>query len=155
VCSSDGVDQHKLFGPKPIVKVKMLTEKAIDSFEVDSEAKNLDNHKIYLNSSLCSKKSRILERSKETYTGTKQHICDVCDKSFSRVDHLKRHQRVHIGEKPFKCEVCDKTFSVSSNLNVHKRVHTGEKPFNCGVCEKTFSESSSLIKHQRVHTESR
>jgi hypothetical protein len=30
VCSAGGVDQPKLFGPKPIVKVKKLTEKAIE-----------------------------------------------------------------------------------------------------------------------------
>ena len=267
MCSSDGVDQPKLFGPKPILKVKKLTEKAIEeltagiwrcgscakvensffmlnlhidtgcekisplecdicpsifrdyrkfvahivehqmggtrrcpiclcecigdvskhlvihghfsqsvsnlelqgssslavtqnpsaivclnSFELDSEAKNLNSHKIYLNSSSRGRKPRILKRYKEAYTGIKQYICDVCDKTFARSCSLIQHQKVHTGEKPFKCEVCEKTFSVSSNFIRHQRVHTGEKPFKCEVCEKTFSGSSSLIKHQRVHT---
>ncbi|XP_065581411.1 zinc finger protein 271-like [Artemia franciscana] len=124
----------------------------LNSFELDSEAKNLDNHKIYLNSSSRGRKPRILKRYKEAYTGIKQYICDVCDKTFAWSCSLIQHQKVHTGEKPFKCEVCEKTFSVSSNFIRHQRVHTGEKPFKCDVCEKTFSESSNLIRHQRVHT---
>jgi hypothetical protein len=30
VCNAGGVNQPKLFGPKPIMKVKKLTEKAIE-----------------------------------------------------------------------------------------------------------------------------
>ncbi|XP_065572871.1 endothelial zinc finger protein induced by tumor necrosis factor alpha-like isoform X2 [Artemia franciscana] len=123
-----------------------------NSLELDSEGKNLENHKMHLNTSLRSKKPKILKSCKKTYTGIKQYICDVCDKSFSNGSRLKRHQRMHTGEKPFKCDVCEKAFSQSNSLNYHQRVHRGEKPFKCDVCEKTFSVSSNLTTHQRVHT---
>ncbi|XP_065572786.1 zinc finger protein 271-like [Artemia franciscana] len=128
------------------------TNACFNSFKLDSEAKNLDNHKIYLNSSLHGKKHKTLKRPKKVHLKIKQYICDVCNKSFSRSNNLLTHQRVHTGEKPFKCDICEKTFSLSCNLINHKRLHTGEKPFTCDVCGKTFSVSNNLITHQRVHT---
>ena len=42
----------------------------------------------------------------------KGHKCKSCGKSFSRVDHLKRHiKTVHEGHKDHKCESCSKSVS--------------------------------------------
>jgi len=49
------------------------------------------------------------------------HECDVCEKSFTRADSLKRHVRIHMNEKPYECDVCEKRFTQSSNLKRHKR----------------------------------
>lgn len=37
--------------------------------------------------------------------------CYVCDKVFTRLDHLRRHERAHSAEKPFGCAECKRRFS--------------------------------------------
>lgn len=45
--------------------------------------------------------------------------CKVCNKSFSRTDHFRRHQLRHTGEKPHQCEFCEKGFTRSEKLREH------------------------------------
>ena len=37
--------------------------------------------------------------------------CNICKRSYTRVDHLARHYRSHTREKPFECETCGKGFA--------------------------------------------
>ncbi|XP_050421304.1 zinc finger protein 766-like [Adelges cooleyi] len=87
-----------------------------------------------------------------THTDVKPFKCDVCEKTFSLLHHLKTHERKHTGEKPFKCNVCKKTFGDQSSFKRHERVHTGEKLVRCNVCEKTFGYQTNLKTHERIHT---
>src|SRR6266516_1562857 len=50
-------------------------------------------------------------------------------------------------DKIFKCNVCNKEFTKAEHLNVHKRTHAGEKRQHCGLCNKTFKCKSALIQH--------
>lgn len=50
---------------------------------------------------------------------TKAVQCSVCNKKFSRTDHLKRHQLRHSGVKPYACVFCKDAFTRSDNLRDH------------------------------------
>ncbi|ANB12889.1 Com2p [Sugiyamaella lignohabitans] len=55
---------------------------------------------------------------------SKPFLCEDCNRTFRRQEHLKRHYRsLHTGEKPFECEDCGKKFSRSDNLAQHMRIH--------------------------------
>ena len=83
---------------------------------------------------------------------SKPYVCDVCNKAFTRPNHLNIHKRTHTGETPYVCDVCSKAFSQLSILNRHKLTHTGVKPFVCYVCNKAFSRLCHLDRHVRTHT---
>ncbi|CAL8121448.1 unnamed protein product [Orchesella dallaii] len=112
----------------------------------------------------------------------KQHHCIICEKLFSRNQHLMSHLRVHTGERPFpcpkcpssfsdtsqrrvhliskhdvgvrlRCPVCKKSAASKSELEIHMRVHTNERPFPCSTCSKAFTTVVSLKSHMRVHAQ--
>ena len=57
------------------------------------------------------------------YQSVRQHVCQVCGKSFSRNLHLENHLRIHTGAKPFSCSICGKLFNVKGNLKAHMVLH--------------------------------
>ena len=63
------------------------------------------------------------------FTDVKLHRCYVsptCEKTFSKVAHLKAHIRSHNNERPYSCEWwgCGKTFVRSDELKRHAWIHT-------------------------------
>ncbi|KNE63208.1 hypothetical protein AMAG_18969 [Allomyces macrogynus ATCC 38327] len=64
-------------------------------------------------------------RRKRVRSSERRFICQHCQQSFKRSEHLKRHLRVHTGERPFACPVpgCAKTFSRTDNLAQHMKIH--------------------------------
>ena len=63
------------------------------------------------------------------FTDVKLHRCYVsptCEKTFSKVAHLKAHIRSHNNERPYTCEWggCGKTFVRSDELKRHAWIHT-------------------------------
>lgn len=50
----------------------------------------------------------------------KPHACTSCDKSFYKLEQLKRHDRlVHKNLRPFTCTTCDLSFGTKQNMQVH------------------------------------
>ncbi|KAL4741039.1 C2H2 type zinc finger domain protein [Aspergillus similis] len=56
--------------------------------------------------------------------GAKPLICRVCDKGFSKAEHLRRHERCHTGSKPFVCKECHRPFARQDALTRHEKLHT-------------------------------
>ena len=47
--------------------------------------------------------------------------CSICNRTFTRVDNLKRHEKGHTKEKAFKCTKCDKAFSRKEDKTRHEK----------------------------------
>ncbi|KAH8812108.1 hypothetical protein F5884DRAFT_898432 [Xylogone sp. PMI_703] len=55
-------------------------------------------------------------------------VCQFCQRSFSRLEHLQRHLRIHTNDKPFSCCICLKSFGRSDLMARHKRlVHSSHQ----------------------------
>lgn len=79
----------------------------------------------------------------------KKYTCSICDRSFQRSNHLKRHILSHKDEKPFDCKLCDKTFKRSDHLKSHISIkHDNTKSFKCDICSWTF-KSTSMVKYHK------
>ncbi|KAJ5698973.1 hypothetical protein N7462_000978 [Penicillium macrosclerotiorum] len=51
---------------------------------------------------------------------TDKHFrCTVCQRGFTRIDHLKRHHLRHSGQKPYSCVFCNEAFARCDNLRDH------------------------------------
>ncbi|KAJ9132412.1 hypothetical protein NKR23_g11236 [Pleurostoma richardsiae] len=49
--------------------------------------------------------------------------CTICNRQFSKTEHLRRHERSHTRERPYKCPVCHKSFARSDVLFRHCKKH--------------------------------
>ncbi|KAL1841559.1 hypothetical protein VTJ49DRAFT_6932 [Mycothermus thermophilus] len=49
------------------------------------------------------------------------HVCGTCQRSFARLEHLKRHERSHTKEKPFECPECTRCFARRDLLLRHQQ----------------------------------
>ncbi|KAI3036084.1 WLM domain family protein [Aspergillus niger] len=59
-----------------------------------------------------------------TTSAVKTLICRVCQKGFSKAEHLRRHERCHTGSKPFICKECRRPFARQDALTRHEKLHT-------------------------------
>ncbi|XP_062545983.1 zinc finger protein 184-like isoform X2 [Armigeres subalbatus] len=108
---------------------------------------------------ICSKKfrsrSNLLAHQKlhsEVPEHTK-HICQICNKGFSRKSYLKHHDSLlHSEETPFGCNFCPIRFKAKANLRLHLRTHTQERPYVCELCDKSFMYPTDRKRHMLQHT---
>lgn len=82
-------------------------------------------------------------------TTSKDCLCDVCGRRFTRSSALLSHKNTH-SVKRYKCSECDKTFLSKRLLETHKNVHVSDKNVMCELCGKQFKYASSLLKHKQI-----
>ncbi|XP_030030988.2 zinc finger protein 354B [Manduca sexta] len=88
----------------------------------------------------------------KNYPIQKNHICDICGKSFRGNAFLVYHKRTHSEERQFKCGTCGKAFHNPTNLHMHEKTHSDVRPYPCTVCFKAFKCKGALDRHFRCHT---
>ncbi|PYH98472.1 hypothetical protein BO71DRAFT_371179 [Aspergillus ellipticus CBS 707.79] len=70
---------------------------------------------------------RALPSDTET-SSSRTRPCRVCNKTFSKAEHLTRHLRSHTLERPYTCTVCGKGYSRSDVLRRHEKSHENPSP---------------------------
>lgn len=81
------------------------------------------------------------------------HVCQTCERSFARLEHLKRHERSHTKEKPFECPECSRCFARRDLLLRHQqKLHQTTTPSSR---PRNRRESvSSTVGHSRARKNS-
>ncbi|NXE46632.1 ZN652 protein, partial [Casuarius casuarius] len=80
----------------------------------------------------------------------KKFSCEICEKKFYTMAHVRKHMVAHTKDMPFTCETCGKSFKRSMSLKVHSLQHSGEKPFKCEVGNR-FQYKYQLRSHMSIH----
>ncbi|OJJ62633.1 hypothetical protein ASPSYDRAFT_144895 [Aspergillus sydowii CBS 593.65] len=44
-------------------------------------------------------------------SGSGPYRCEICERTYSRRDHLARHHQTHTSQRPFVCSYCAKGFA--------------------------------------------
>ncbi|XP_064652574.1 PR domain zinc finger protein 15-like [Lineus longissimus] len=82
--------------------------------------------------------------------------CRVCQKVFTKEEHLDRHMITHSDK--FKCKMCKKSFGRKLDLEMHEivcqaRISIQEKGFvKCTVCDSEFFNVNEFFKHSLEHS---
>lgn len=72
-------------------------------------------------------KRKQTELPKTEFSEDRPFVCELCNKSFKRSEHLKRHFIIHTGSKTHVCIQCGKAFSRKDHLTKHLQSHANRQ----------------------------
>ncbi|XP_046329352.2 zinc finger protein ZFAT-like isoform X1 [Haliotis rufescens] len=84
-------------------------------------------------------------------TSLSLYSCNICDKVFKTLSHMRLHCLIHTELKPFKCFKCSYASNSKGNLYTHMRKHTGQF-YNCSKCSFRTVNKSHLLEHEATHS---
>lgn len=104
---------------------------------------------------LFSSKSHKERHVKSIHSKVKDHVCNVCNKGFSRKDSLKLHLQIHSDGRNFKCLFCKKILKSKSSVKYHAQLCPTESReiHKCKHCGKKFRSLHGFRKHMKKHAE--
>ncbi|KAJ5540171.1 hypothetical protein N7513_008503 [Penicillium frequentans] len=76
--------------------------------------------------------------------GVKKLVCRVCQKGFTKAEHLRRHERCHTGSKPYVCKECRRPFARQDALTRHEKLHQRDMNAKDGPSSAPVPPSASL-----------
>ncbi|XP_070203247.1 gastrula zinc finger protein XlCGF46.1-like [Littorina saxatilis] len=96
---------------------------------------------------------RYLRKHIKTHSpNRKKYLCDTCGSSYLSIGGLEDHlDRIHRSRR-FACQVCGKAFLSRRMLYQHNLSHSRGADFTCSQCSRTFVTQYCLKVHQRIHT---
>ncbi|KAJ5103859.1 hypothetical protein N7532_004388 [Penicillium argentinense] len=74
----------------------------------------------------------------------KKLVCRVCQKGFTKAEHLRRHERCHTGAKPYVCKECCRPFARQDALTRHEKLHQRDVNAKHGSPSVSAPPSASL-----------
>ncbi|KAH8668498.1 fungal-specific transcription factor domain-containing protein [Xylariales sp. PMI_506] len=85
------------------------------------------------------------------------HVCATCQRSFARLEHLKRHERSHTKEKPFECPECTRCFARRDLLlrhqqKLHQTTTPSSRPRNRRESASSAAPGQSRARKNSVAT---
>ncbi|GJQ78684.1 hypothetical protein Trydic_g2724 [Trypoxylus dichotomus] len=86
------------------------------------------------------------------HVGDIRFKCDICNKTFATMHHLKSHKLIHTEEHLYSCDICGKNFKRNSGLQLHKQIHNDDRPHKCHFCGMAFKQAQGLRAHVKRHT---
>ena len=137
---------------KPGGDVLILADTSMDSEELSGLEKGIDNERRYA-CTICDRtfsRKDHLKKHMQHHTGNFSFNCEICQKGFSNSHHYKTHMMAHEGIK-YKCQFCSKAFNMKQSLNYHLSEHTGKYRYTCDICGKGYNEQRRLQKHVESH----
>ena len=78
-----------------------------------------------------------------------RYLCDWCDYTATRKDHLKLHKdSIHEGVR-YSCDTCDYKATTKDNLKKHKDSIHEDVKYSCDHCVYTTSWKTLLLQHRK------
>lgn len=91
--------------------------------------------------------------------------CDLCDKTYTRMEKLRIHKSNVHNVHHMECQNCQAHFNTKRDLNAHiksehnesvsKNVSDYHRRYNCNYCAMSFSFEGKLKRHLLSHLESK
>lgn len=71
------------------------------------------------------KKAQLFFPFRFIFSEKRPYTCEICNRSFKRLDQVTAHKIIHSEDKPYKCKLCWKEFAHRNVYKNHKKVRTG------------------------------
>ncbi|XP_026482902.1 zinc finger protein 99-like [Ctenocephalides felis] len=127
---SDHLKDHMAdYGDMAPEDIKLEMEDEFDDIDVTGKSESCSEDDDTCLERFMNSEVTIEEEVKQELVETSTYECHICNRTFTKTNHLKEHMMEHLPhnskESPFKCEICYKTFNQLGNVKKHMLIHSG------------------------------